>query len=193
MSDFAQYDPSLHPDWQWRLQESRIRLTLDELHSADRKCLNGLEPTVAPTSERTDRTTRDYSANELTLVPITQSITMQKQSATTHGQIVLDQKFKHPSTKEVYDIVLGAQGGLKLPQKTQSQGTNFGDLQKPHTAFVGLCWLVKKSSIEKNAHLTMKTAQGIPVLTNKRKLKEGTELVQHVEPPPESAKRRKIS
>ena len=118
---------------------------------------------------------------------------MQKQSATAHGQIVLDQKFKHPATKELYDIVLGAQGGLKLPQKNESQGTNFGDLKKPQTAFVGLYWLVRKSPIEKNTNLTVKTVQGIPVLTNKRKLKEGTELVQYVEPPPESAKKRKIS
>ena len=46
-------------------------IVLDELHSEHKKCLKGLEPTVAPATERTVRTTRDYAANELLLVPIT--------------------------------------------------------------------------------------------------------------------------
>eukprot|EP00959_Pyramimonas_sp_CCMP1952_P045149 943006-Pyramimonas_sp.AAC.1 len=61
-------------DWQWSIEEAKIRIALGDMHAQHSDCLKGITGVTSPVQYRSITTTRAFKAGEIVLAPLTASI-----------------------------------------------------------------------------------------------------------------------
>ena len=178
LADHSPFDPSKSAAWVWGLVEARLRASLDNLHRANRSCLGGLVPTIAPSRALVAK--HDFSAGEIVLVPLTSTFSrldLTTKPAPTHA--LLDELFIDPVTKKKQKVVLTSTGGVRLPAVQKKQpNTGIGAVRQEADHIIALYWFVRASDDEDLVNVRVKKINGIPCLVNNKKVKKGTELLR---------------
>ena len=181
------HDPSTNGSLLWGLCESKVKLALHELHMENRDCLKGLIPCVAPAKFRGVVASRAFAAGGIVLAPMTTTISNKKHGdPIPNGAVRLDEGITMPgSTPTRYVAILMPAGGIKLPSESEHV-----DGKVPPIGFLALYWLVRTSAVSADVNMVTKRvlSQGVAfhVLTNKKEIKAGAELVRAAPAAPEA-------
>ena len=139
---FDDHGPLKSAEYQWSIEEAKLKLILDDLHSQNSTSLKYLSGVTTPARFRSPTATRSFEVEELVLVPLTSTICMKKQTEAVQSGSVFVKTYKDPKGV-VFNIVLVPSGGMKMPKVETSTGVG-GLKQTPHS-FVIPFWLVQDS------------------------------------------------
>ena len=180
------YSPSLSHEWQWSIEEGKIRIALDSLHTAHIGCMNSLKATTSPIKHRMVEATRKIAKGDLVLVPLTSTIVLKKIIDDVPIGNVFLKVYKDPKGND-YNVVLTPSGGLKPPKEDNPTGI-MGLKQQPSSVLIPF-WLVKDSSKDDEINLVVKNiacdkfpAIKVPVFVNKKAIEPGDVLYASMQP-----------
>ena len=175
--------PHAVPEYQLAVRHAKLVIALDALHATHVDCVEGLEVIAKPASKRGVRATRDFAAGDLTLVPLTSSITLKKVGEKIASKQAVVVEHVADVDKERYNAVL--MPWVKLPSKEISDASGaggFGALKRAEKPCVIPFWLVRDVPVARDAtvifkKVTLLDKMKVQVITNPKAIAAGTELV----------------
>lgn len=177
---FADHGPLKSVDYQWGIEEAKIRLALDDVYSQNGNCLKYLSGVITPVKLRALTVTRSFEAEELVLVPLSSAIYLKKQTDIVQCGHVFMKTYKDPKGL-TFNIVLAPSGGIKMPKAETNTGV--GGLKQAPSSLVIPFWLVQDSGEHGTPNMKLKTVKStavpsvhVPILTNKCAINKGDVL-----------------
>ena len=177
VDNFDAYNPTKIMDWQWSVEEGQIKLALDELFGKHATCLKHLSAVVSPMKYRALQVKKSFDKDELTLVPLTSSISLKKQTDDVAiGNICL-KTYTDQAKKITYNVVLSPL--IKLQQDNHSS-TGIGGLKEVAPSVAVPFWLITDGTAATVnmalKHVSTDMGVKVPVLVNSKKLAAGDTL-----------------
>ena len=177
VDNFDACNPTKLMDWQWSVEEGTIKLALDELFGKHATCLKHLSAVVSPMKYRALQVNRSFDKDELTLVPLTPSIGLKKQTDDVSIGSICLKTYTDPIKKITYNVVLSP--FIKLQQDNHSS-TGIGGLREVAPSVAVPFWLITEGTAATVnmalKHMSTDMGVKVPVLSNSKKLAAGDTL-----------------
>ena len=177
VDNFDACNPTKLMDWQWSVEEGTIKLALDELFGKHATCLKHLSAVVSPMKYRALQVNRSFDKDELTLVPLTPSIGLKKQTDDVSIGSICLKTYTDPIKKITYNVVLSP--FIKLQQDNHSS-TGIGGLREVAPSVAVPFWLITEGTAATVnmalKHVSTDMGVKVPVLSNSKKLAAGDTL-----------------
>lgn len=179
IDQFDTISPMKSMDYSWLVEEARVRVALDEVHSQFVACLKHITAIYSPIRYKAVSVKKAFQKDAIGLVPLTTTIAIKKAAdEIQHGNVCL-RKFTDPATDTAYNVVLMSAGGFKL--KRDEGGTGIGGLKRLPDQFGVPFWLITVADEKEMPNMAMKLVTAtngikVPILKNTVDLKSGDKL-----------------
>ena len=173
-------------EWQWSVEEGRIKVALDEVYQQHSKRLDKIQATISPIASRSLQAKAAIGKDQLVLVPLTTTIYLKKLDDVYDG--VLLKTYKDMKNSK-FNVILSR--CIKIPKAESATG--IGGLKEQPGMLLVPFWLVKDPLSDGSANLALKYISPscypelkIPVFTNKVDIAEGDVIYGSVAPKPKA-------